>query len=219
MIIFEDKTLDLLRSPRRSRGHISLPKSDIRCVRFPMKSPFVLRLLLLFGAVLDLSAYTDPSVVNSQLVKRFEYKLSFRGPHVSFKDGSVPFWTTGGSEFAERFRSIRFDSIRLGAIASDDQVRVTPSIRSQRGRVWSKTPLTADNWLLELKVRITGRGRVGADGMVRRRTRSFGRFVEFRLFRRSGSRNKPVSKARFSVRTISGKAWECFSTPSTTTFW
>ena len=36
------------------------------------------------------------------------------------------------------------------------------------GRIWSKTPLTADNWLIELKLRITGRGRVGADGMVKR---------------------------------------------------
>ena len=135
-----------------------------------MKPPFVL-LLLVFGCgLVGLSAYTDPSVVNPQLVKRFEYKLSFRGPHVSFKDGSVPFWTIGGSEFdVDSFDS--FDSVRLGAIASDDQVRVTPSIRSQRGRIWSKTPLTADNWLLELKLRITGRGRVGADGMVRERLR------------------------------------------------
>lgn len=106
-------------------------------------------LFIFFSSLVDLLAYTDPSVINPQLAKKFEYKLSFRGPHVSFKDGSVPFWTTGGS-----------------AIATDDQVRVTPSIRSQKGRIWSKTPLTADNWLLELKLRITGRGRVGADGMA-----------------------------------------------------
>ncbi len=28
--------------------------------------------------------------------------------------------------------------------------------------------MTADNWLLDVKLRVTGRGRVGADGMVRR---------------------------------------------------
>ena len=61
---------------------------------------------------------------------------------------------------------LNFSSSCSGAIASDDQVRVTPSIRSQKGRIWTKTPLTADHWLLELKLRITGRGRVGADGMV-----------------------------------------------------
>jgi mannose-binding lectin 1 len=34
-------------------------------------------------------------------VKRFEYKLSFKGPHLAFKDGTVPFWTFGGSKFDE----------------------------------------------------------------------------------------------------------------------
>ncbi|CAF1593851.1 unnamed protein product, partial [Adineta ricciae] len=52
------------------------------------------------------------------------------------------------------------------AIASDEQVRVTPSIRSQRGRIWTKNPLVADHWLLDVKLRVTGRGRVGADGMA-----------------------------------------------------
>jgi len=27
--------------------------------------------------------------------------------------------------------------------------------------------MTADNWLLDVKLRVTGRGRVGADGMVK----------------------------------------------------
>jgi len=66
-------------------------------------------------------------------------------------------------------------------------VRITPSIRSQKGLtkklrflftdkknsfvlgwIWSKNPLTADQWLLDVKLRVTGRGRVGADGMVRK---------------------------------------------------
>ena len=64
-------------------------------------------------------------------------------------------------------------------------MRITPSIRSQRGLriiifcsklfafflfsgwIWSKNTLSADNWILDVKVRVTGRGRVGADGMVR----------------------------------------------------
>jgi mannose-binding lectin 1 len=44
-------------------------------------------------------AFTDPAVLNPQLVKRFEYKLSFKGPHLAFKDGTVPFWSFGGSRF------------------------------------------------------------------------------------------------------------------------
>ncbi|CAF1354829.1 unnamed protein product [Adineta steineri] len=106
-------------------------------------------ILTLSCSIICVLAYTDPSATNPQLLKRFDYKLSFKGPHLAFKDGTVPFWTFGGS-----------------AIASDDQVRVTPSIRSQKGWIWSNNPLTADHWLLDIKLRVTGRGRVGADGMA-----------------------------------------------------
>lgn len=34
------------------------------------------------------------------------------------------------------------------------------------GAVWSKNPLVSPHWQLEVAVRITGRGRIGADGMV-----------------------------------------------------
>lgn len=40
--------------------------------------------------------------------------------------------------------------------------------RIDLGWIWSKNAMTADNWLLEVKLRINGRGRIGADGMVRR---------------------------------------------------
>ena len=54
---------------------------------------------LLCSTLLVVDAFTDPAVVNPQLVKRFEYKLSFKGPHLAFKDGTVPFWSFGGSRF------------------------------------------------------------------------------------------------------------------------
>lgn len=31
--------------------------------------------------------------------RRFEYKYSFKGPHLSQSDGSVPFWVHTGSKF------------------------------------------------------------------------------------------------------------------------
>jgi len=83
------------------------------------------------------------------LLRRFEYKLSFKGPHLVFKDGTVPFWEHSGS-----------------AIASNDQIRITPSLRSQKGRIWSKHNMSSDNWEIQVTVRINGRGRVGADGMA-----------------------------------------------------
>ncbi len=37
--------------------------------------------------------FTPPDIL-----RRFEYKLSFKGPHLVFKDGTIPFWDHGGSE-------------------------------------------------------------------------------------------------------------------------
>ncbi len=32
-------------------------------------------------------------------LRKFEYKYSFKGPHLTQKDGSVPFWQFGGSKY------------------------------------------------------------------------------------------------------------------------
>lgn len=81
--------------------------------------------------------------------KRFEYKFSFKPPYLAQKDGSVPFWSYDGN-----------------AIASAENVRVTPSLRSQKGRIWSKEMTNFDFWEVELTFRVTGRGRIGADGLA-----------------------------------------------------
>jgi Legume-like lectin family len=49
-------------------------------------------------------------------VIRFEYKYSFKPPYLAQKDGSVPFFEYSGN-----------------AIASEEMVRITPSLRSQKG--------------------------------------------------------------------------------------
>ncbi|BFZ26129.1 hypothetical protein BsWGS_29168 [Bradybaena similaris] len=81
--------------------------------------------------------------------RRFEYKLSFKGPHLVQRDNSVPFWEYFGD-----------------AMAGDEGIRITPSLRSKKGSVWSKNKLEAKGWEIEAGLRITGRGRVGADGMA-----------------------------------------------------
>ncbi|XP_030828281.1 protein ERGIC-53-like [Strongylocentrotus purpuratus] len=95
---------------------------------------------LLFLAVLYCSAQPP--------FKKFEYKYSFKGPHLIQKDETVPFWQYGGS-----------------ALASEDKVRVTPSLRSRRGYIWSKMETSFDWWEIEVIFKVTGRGRVGADGL------------------------------------------------------
>ncbi|XP_074546441.1 protein ERGIC-53 [Halichoeres trimaculatus] len=81
--------------------------------------------------------------------RRFEYKYSFKGPHLSQSDGSIPFWVHSGN-----------------AIPSADQVRITPSLRSQRGSVWTKNRVSFEHWEAEVTFRVSGRGRMGADGLA-----------------------------------------------------
>ena len=56
----------------------------------------------------------------------------------------------------------------VDAIASNENVRIAPSLRSQKGAIWSKNPINFDYWEADISFRITGRGRIGADGLVRR---------------------------------------------------
>ncbi|XP_012540603.1 protein ERGIC-53 [Monomorium pharaonis] len=81
--------------------------------------------------------------------RKFEYKYSFKPPYLAQRDGSVPFWEYGGN-----------------AIASAENVRVAPSLRSQKGAIWVKQPINFDWWEVELVFRISGRGRIGADGLA-----------------------------------------------------
>ena len=55
----------------------------------------------------------------------------------------------------------------LGAIVSEDSVRVCPSMKSRRGWVWSKNSLSASHWFVDVTLKVTGRVKSGADGMVR----------------------------------------------------
>nr|XP_037278586.1 protein ERGIC-53-like [Rhipicephalus microplus] len=81
--------------------------------------------------------------------RKFEYKYSFKGPYLAQKDGSVPFWDYSGS-----------------CIASEEMVRITPSLKSKKGAIWNKNPVTFPWWEVELVFRVTGQGRLGADGLA-----------------------------------------------------
>ncbi|KAK3881132.1 hypothetical protein Pcinc_014421 [Petrolisthes cinctipes] len=81
--------------------------------------------------------------------KRFEYKYSFKGPYLAQKDNQVPFWQYSGN-----------------AIASEESVRITPSLRSQKGQIWTKNPTNFEWWEVDFVFRVTGRGRIGADGLA-----------------------------------------------------
>ncbi|XP_030048857.1 protein ERGIC-53 isoform X2 [Microcaecilia unicolor] len=108
----------------------------------------LLPLLLLFSPC-RFGAAADGSAPASPPHRRFEYKYSFKGPHLVQSDGTVPFWVHTGN-----------------AIPSADQIRITPSLKSQRGSVWTKSVSSFENWEVQVTFRVTGRGRIGADGLA-----------------------------------------------------
>jgi mannose-binding lectin 1 len=82
--------------------------------------------------------------------RRFEYKHSFRAPNLSQRDGSIPFWMVTGD-----------------AIASSEQLRLAPSMRSRKGIAWNKRPFVeSENFEIEMQFKVTGQGRIGADGLA-----------------------------------------------------
>ncbi|KAH7638832.1 protein ergic-53-like protein [Dermatophagoides farinae] len=113
-----------------------------------MYSPIViintLILLIMFVQRLE-SNYQDTNIPH----RRFEYKYSFKGPYLAQKDGTVPFWEYSGN-----------------AIASEELVRITPSLHSKKGQLWSKLATTFEWWEVDLIFRVTGKGRIGADGLA-----------------------------------------------------
>ncbi|KAI1718702.1 legume-like lectin family domain-containing protein [Ditylenchus destructor] len=103
-------------------------------------------------ALISLSALffciTQGQVLNQ--FKRFEYKHSFRTPNLAQRDGSIPFWIVSGD-----------------AIASSEQLRLAPSMRSRKGVAWNKRPMVeSENWEVDVALKITGQGRIGADGLA-----------------------------------------------------
>ncbi|CAI5439022.1 unnamed protein product [Caenorhabditis angaria] len=86
---------------------------------------------------------------NNAIFKKFEYKHSFRAPNLAQRDGSIPFWIVSGD-----------------AIASGEQLRLAPSMRSRKGIAWNKRSFVeSENFQIDVSLKIGGQGRVGADGL------------------------------------------------------
>lgn len=45
-------------------------------------------------------------------------------------------------------------------------MRVAPSLRSQKGAIWTKERTSFDFWEIDVAFRVSGRGRIGADGLA-----------------------------------------------------
>ncbi|XP_045388106.1 protein ERGIC-53-like [Lemur catta] len=93
--------------------------------------------------------------------RRFEYKLSFKGPRLALPGAGIPFWSHHGD-----------------AIPGLGEVQLAPSMRHRSGAVWSRVSVPFSTWEVETHMRVTEpgrlteprhlteRGRRGAQGMV-----------------------------------------------------
>ncbi|KAM5291739.1 protein ERGIC-53-like [Ctenodactylus gundi] len=81
--------------------------------------------------------------------RRFEYKLSFKGPQLAVPGAGIPFWSHHGD-----------------AILGPEEVRLAPSMRNRSGAVWSRASVLFPAWEVEMQMRVTGPQRRGAQGMV-----------------------------------------------------
>ncbi|XP_069812535.1 protein ERGIC-53-like [Dendropsophus ebraccatus] len=81
--------------------------------------------------------------------RRFEYKYSFKGPHITLPDGSIPFWERYGD-----------------AIPGPDEVRLVSSLKNHKGSMWTNSSSSFPHWEVEMSIRISGHGREGAEGLA-----------------------------------------------------
>lgn len=71
----------------------------------------------------------------ADVFRRHEYKHSFCTPKLTIgSDAKIPFWRYGGD-----------------AIASQDSLRLVPSIRSRKGWVWNEYIFNSPNWQVSIK--------------------------------------------------------------------
>ncbi|KAL3119833.1 hypothetical protein niasHT_005893 [Heterodera trifolii] len=101
-------------------------------------------------SLLTLVHFLGLSSAQQDAIRRFEYKHSFRTPNLAQRDGTIPFWTVAGD-----------------AIASGEQLRLAPSMRSRKGLAWNKRAFTeSDHFELQFAFKVTGQGRIGGDGLA-----------------------------------------------------
>ncbi|XP_072254874.1 protein ERGIC-53-like [Pyxicephalus adspersus] len=81
--------------------------------------------------------------------RTFEYKYSFKGPHITLPDGTLPFWEKHGD-----------------ALPGPDEIRLVPSLKNHRGSVWTRSSVSFPHWEVEISIRISGHGAQGAEGMA-----------------------------------------------------
>jgi len=73
---------------------VRIPSGITVIMRWYLSADDRRRVLTVFFSVLALCCLAD---TQSSFRRKFEYKLSFKGPHLVQRDGTIPFWEHFGS--------------------------------------------------------------------------------------------------------------------------
>ncbi|TPX45516.1 hypothetical protein CcCBS67573_g10364 [Chytriomyces confervae] len=92
------------------------------------------------------------NIGHGQIDRRYDFTQSFKKPFFIFPDSSdkkVPFFTYSGD-----------------TMASNDNIRLTPSLPMHSGSIWADEPNMHKDWQMHFSFRAAGRGYAGGDGLA-----------------------------------------------------
>ncbi|KAI8840701.1 legume-like lectin family-domain-containing protein [Chytriomyces cf. hyalinus JEL632] len=92
------------------------------------------------------------NIGHGQIDRRYDFTQSFKKPFFIFPDSSdkkVPFFTHSGD-----------------TMASNDNIRLTPSLPMHSGSIWADEPNMHKDWQMHFSFRAAGRGYAGGDGLA-----------------------------------------------------
>ena len=122
---------------------------------------------LLWGCLLERNSAVETDM---KPYTKLDYRQSFKVPYFYGDNKSIPHFEYSGSSFLYcLLRTLHYfaDNCHdLGVIPSQDYIRLTPSVQSSSGSIWSTQPNPYQNWEVEIWFSVSGRGKWGGEGFA-----------------------------------------------------
>ncbi|KAI9202588.1 legume-like lectin family-domain-containing protein [Polychytrium aggregatum] len=111
-------------------------------------------LALLLSSVAVATSYANNNQGNSgqsgEIPARHDYKQTFKKPYYLYNDNhTIPYWNTHGN-----------------ALLGPSYIRLSPSVPSTLGAIWSSVPNPHKEWEVIISFRVSGRDYLGGDGFA-----------------------------------------------------
>ena len=108
-------------------------------------------------------AVLSPNLLDN-IQQKFEFQNSFKPPTLINAKGEIPFWERAGGRTVDMKNSII--NVVTDALATEEQVRICPSMQDRYGYLWNKVQYEEKHWMMDVTFKISGRSTFGADGIV-----------------------------------------------------